>query len=443
LAAPSRYDVAVVGGGCAGVAAALAAAAGGAHTLLVEASDVLGGNAAQAFVHTICGLFLPADESGEAVYAHAGFPRRFALGLAARGGAGEPERAGKVFFLPTDPERLAAYAGELCDGAEQLTVLRRTRLAAARVARTGGAPFELELRGADGALTVQAAYAIDASGDAALAAALGAALDESAHGALQNPSYIVRLGGVDTRALEPFARLRASHAIAGAARSGALARACESALVRPLGAPRERGEAFLQINVPKLEGMPYAPLDAAYREGLEAAGRAGAAAVLAFLRATRAEFANAVVAAWPRTIGIRETRRAIGEAIVTREDVLAGRRRDDEVALSTWPIELWADHKRARFEHPAGPCGIPLGALVARGAERLGVAGRCASATHEAMGALRVLGAALAMGEAIGTAAALAADASVPLHAVAPDRVRAIVEKRAAEGDDRGGGSRA
>jgi hypothetical protein len=67
---------------------------------------------------------------------------------------------------------------------------------------------------------------------------------------------------------------------------------------------------------------------------------------------------------------------------------------------------------------------VPLGALVARSCGRLGMAGRCASASHEAMGALRVLGTALAMGEAIGTAAALAADAGTELRAIAPAAVR-------------------
>ena len=153
--------------------------------------------------------------------------------------------------------------------------------------------------------------------------------------------------------------------------------------------------------------------------------------MLDFLRATRAEFAHAHVAAWPRAIGIRETRRAVGDVVLTRDDVLAGRRPADEVALSTWPIELWNDHRRARFEHPAGPCGVPLGALVARGAGRLGMAGRCVSATHEAMGALRVIGTALAMGEAIGTAAALAADAGAPITEIEPAAIRAAVEEKA------------
>jgi hypothetical protein len=195
-------------------------------------------------------------------------------------------------------------------------------------------------------------------------------------------------------------------------------------LVRPLGAPSAAGEAFLQLNVPRPEDAPYDPLDDAQREALEAGARDAVRAVLAFLRETRPEFARAGVSSWPRRLGVRESRRARGELTVTRDDVLAGRRRDDEVALSSWPIELWRDHRRARFEHATGPCSVPLGALVCAGAPRLGVAGRCLSADHEALGALRVLGTALATGEAIGAAAALAADAGATLRDVAPARVR-------------------
>ncbi len=110
--------------------------------------------------------------------------------------------------------------------------------------------------------------------------------------------------------------------------------------------------------------------------------------------------------------------------------MLAGRRSADEVALSTWPIELWHDHRRAIFEYPAGPCSIPLGALVSRSHPRLGMAGRCLSATHEALGALRVIGTALATGEAIGVAAALAADAGVALGKIAPEAVRSQTRAR-------------
>ena len=88
-ARPERFDVAVVGGGVAGIAAAISAAGSGAHTVLVERADALGGNVSQAFVHTICGLYLAA-ESGDAIPANPGFPQRFAAILRETGAAGDP-----------------------------------------------------------------------------------------------------------------------------------------------------------------------------------------------------------------------------------------------------------------------------------------------------------------------------------------------------------------
>src|SRR6185369_12113627 len=109
------FDFVVAGGGTAGVAAATAAARLGAPVLLVERGPTLGGNAAHALVHTICGLYLPpADGDGAPVDAHPGFPRRFAHGLRAVGGAGTPERAGRVFVLPTYPDVLPRFAADVC-----------------------------------------------------------------------------------------------------------------------------------------------------------------------------------------------------------------------------------------------------------------------------------------------------------------------------------------
>ena len=129
--------------------------------------------------------------------------------------------------------------------------------------------------------------------------------------------------------------------------------------------------------------------------------------------------------------GVRETRRVCGQLRLTGRDVIEGRQHDAEVALSSWPIELWDDHRGARFEYPQAPCSIPLGALVSRSHPRLGMAGRCLSASHRAHGALRVIGTALATGEAIGVAAALAADRGVGLMSVTPatirDRIAALV----------------
>ena len=70
------------------------------------------------------------------------------------------------------------------------------------------------------------------------------------------------------------------------------------------------------------------------------------------------------------------------------------------------------------------PASIPLSALVSRTHPRLGAAGRCLSATHGALGALRVIGTAFATGEAIGIAAAIAADRGILLSDVPARAVR-------------------
>jgi hypothetical protein len=433
VTAPVECDVAVVGGGAAGIAAAVAAARCGARTVLLERGDGLGGNVAHALVHTICGLYRAAAE-GAAVQAHAGLPREFAARLTAAGGAAPAERVGQVYVLPTDPEIFAATAARLCDETPGLTWRAGCEVVAVELPAAVATPARLALGGGGAPVVLHARVVVDASGDGVAATLAGAEVAMAAPAALQLPSFIFRMTGVDTRALHGFARLKISHAVAGAVRFGKLPAGCESILARPATAS---DAVWLTLNLPRPAARDYAPLDAACVAEMERRARAGAETIAAFLKATRPEFAHGHVDRWPRRIGIRETRRVRGRAELTTAAVLAGRRCDDEVALSTWPIELWDDHARPRFEQPAGPCSIALGALVSRSHPRLGMAGRCISATHEALGAVRVIGTSMATGEAVGTAAALAADARSTLADVAPTRVRA---RLAALAD--GGGAR-
>ncbi len=413
------FDVAVVGGGGAGIAAAVSAARLGVRTLLLERSDVLGGNAGNALVHTICGLYLPASD-GDAVYAHEGFPREFSELLVAAGGAAEAEKAGRVWVLPTYPHVLAQTARDLCDRTDNLTVWMGCEVVEAevdssvvrlRVARRAEAHF------------VRAAVCVDASGDASLAALAGAAWNSVDGDRLQNPSFIVRLRGVPSSATDGFARMRLSTAVARAERLQVLPPGAGSILVRP--GPTV-GEAYLTLNVPKPSERPYSPLDEAEVEDLGAIARDHVEAVVSFLRSSRDGFEECEVVEWPRRIGVRETRRIVGRSVVEASDILSGRRSDDEVALSTWPIEIWDDHKGARFEYPHAPTSVPLGALICRDYGRIGAAGRCLSATHEALGALRVIGTSMATGEAIGITSALAAKAATDLAEIDPVDVRAL-----------------
>ena len=408
------FDVAVIGGGSAGVAAALAAAGEGAQTLLLEASDRLGGNASLALVHTICGLFEPAEGEEPARFVHPGLPRRLALALQAAGVAGEAERAGRVHYLPIDPTGYGGFLAERCAARAGL----QCHLGVALESLTAH-DSHVALRWAGG--EARARLVVDATGDGNAAQRLGAERVIESGDDLQFPSYIVHLSGVDEGVFEGFARLGVSTAMARAVREGVLPEGCDSVVVRAGLGP---GEAFLTLGLPKLPGSDYEPLDPAYAAELQARARAAAEAVVAHLRATREPFARCRVATWPERVGLRETARVRARIELDRDDILAGRRRPDEVVLSAWPIELWRDYRRAHFELPEGPCGVPLGSLQSASHPRLAVAGRCMGGSHEALGALRVIGTALATGEAAGIACALAADTGCDLLAVEPAAVR-------------------
>jgi len=416
-----RCDVAVIGGGSAGVAAAVTAARAGARVVLAEESDILGGNAALALVHTICGLYYAADV-GEPQLAHGGIAQELVRRVTDSGGAAPPERAGAVWYLPVRPDALSASYAELCREAPGLDVRLGSELVAAELARDSAS--ESVLRFAGGA-DLRASAVVDASGDGDAAELGGAGTELAPPEQLQCASYVFRLEGVDTSGLAGFARLTLGAALAGGVRSGALPPGADAIVVRASGRP---GEIFATLNLARPE--PWAPLDRECLARLARGAHDAAEAIARFLRESRPAFAGARLAEHPRRVGVRETRRIQGLVRVTAEDILAGRRRDDEVALSTWPIELWQEHRRPVFEQPAGACGVPLGALVSRSHPRLGMAGRCMSATHEAHGALRVIGTALATGAAIGCAAALAADAGKALAEVAPSAVRAETRAR-------------
>lgn len=433
-----RYDVAVVGGGSAGIAAAIAAAERGAHCILLDREATLGGNISQAFVHTVCGLYY-ADEPVPR-YANPGFPQRFARASLAWGAARDPVRAGRVWVLPTDPPKLAAAAVELCHATAGLELGLSAELVGVTLSAEPGGEQQLLLQTAEGVREeLSARIVVDASGDAALAMLGGAATETSAPDELQLPSYIFRLAGVDTATLdelEGFGRLHVTRAVAGAVRDGDLPPGCESVLVRP---GFDSGRVYLTLNLPRpAEG--WEPLDSGRVALLQTEAQASAEQLVAFLRETRPAFARCRIDAWPARLGVREGRRLSARVCVTRDDVRSGRRRPDEVAISTWPIELWRDHRRATFIHADGPCGVPLAALLSRSHPGLLAAGRCLGADSDALGALRVIGTALATGEAAGVVAACAADAGSDLASVAAGEVRQHILERAQMGPGQPGG---
>lgn len=419
------YDVAVIGAGPAGFAAALAAAHCGASVLLLEREAAFGGNVSQAFVHTICGLYR-SSTSRRAVFAHRGLPRAFAELLVSRGLAGEVDWARSAGFLPIDPEGFASMAERLCAEAPHISRWTSTRLASLELALDDGDVCRVEVEPPGGVRWTATAWTvIDTTGDANAATLAGVPTESASPEELQHPSYIFRVDGVDVAALNRMERARVTASVARAARKGALQESAASIVVRP--AVRENC-VFVTLNLPKPEGRPFDALDPAAVDRMQERAVRDAAEILRFLSRERAPFRNACLGAWPARIGIRESRRIVGLHRLEAGDVLDGRQRADEACVSTWPIELWESHERLVFQAPAGPSSIPLGCLIANHpGRRLAMAGRCASSSHEALGAIRVIATSMAMGEAAGAACALAASSGRNLAEIEPAGVREVI----------------
>ena len=115
------FDLAVIGGGSAGLAAAVTAARTGARVLLIERHGFLGGMGTASLVHTFCGLYLLRDEPG-AVHANPGFASEMADRMIAATGIG-PVRMGRVDVLPQHPVEFVRIADEMVS-AEPLIELR-------------------------------------------------------------------------------------------------------------------------------------------------------------------------------------------------------------------------------------------------------------------------------------------------------------------------------
>jgi hypothetical protein len=145
-----------------------------------------------------------------------------------------------------------------------------------------------------------------------------------------------------------------------------------------------------------------------------------------FLRDRVPGFERSVLVATSPAIGVRESRRVHGDYRLTREDVLAARRFDDEIALCGAPIE---DHHAGgdtdwRYVADGGVYGIPFRTLLPVGIEGLLVAGRCFSATHDAHASARSMATCMAMGQAAGTAAAISAADGILPRAIPAARLR-------------------
>ena len=395
-----NYDVVVVGGGAAGLAAAVAAGSAGARTALVERYGFLGGMATAGMVSTICGLY-HSSPAGEPESINEGFAESFARRLIAMPGCQKPVRRGRSFVLPYTPFAFACLADELVAAVALLDVYLHAYLVG--VEARPGRIDALRIATWERTLELQARVVVDTSGDAVVAHQIGAATETASLSDRQLPSLVFVLQQVDTAALGAGPRLTLLRTLLAAERDGHLPRGASNVT---LGLSPQPGEVIGKLALGGVEGELPDRRD--FLTAAEQEGRRRVLAVTEFMK-TLPPFGRAFVSHVAAQVGVRESRRVIGRYQLTREDVLTGRKFDDAVARAGWPIELWQEGQLgATYEYleDGQTYEIPLRSLQARDVENLFVAGRCMSATHEALGSARVIGTCLATGHAVGMAAA-------------------------------------
>jgi hypothetical protein len=385
----SSCDVLVVGAGVAGAAAAVAAARGGARTILVEKERYLGGTGFAGRFQHICGLYLNAETTPEETL-NPGLTREIiALLRSASPGPGI-KKIGQVYVKPYHADDLQSVLTTLCYGESTIATLRGHEAVA--VAQEEGVVTSVTIEGMRGKQDLVPKIVIDCSGSGSVAALAGAPFELTPAEDRQLAGFVVHVKGL--RDVDDGLSLKVPYYLAQAVKLGQFPPVTRFTTFSPGDAT---DEGYVKMSIATAEGIP-----------LQEKARADADGVIRYLASVLPSFEDSYIAVTSLKVLEREGRRIKGAYTLTKEDVLAARKFPDGVVKNAWPIELWDREKGTIYKYvPRGDYyEIPFRCLMVEGITNLLTAGRCISATHEALGSTRVMGTCMALGEQAGKAAA-------------------------------------
>lgn len=401
-------DVLVVGGGAAGLACAVTAARRGRSVILLERYGFCGGAAVAGLSGTVCGLYAASDRrNAEPERLVHGFVDEFLDLMERGGGLTGPVPYGKTYTRVHDPLVWREVADHLLGAEENIRVIYHATVVGA--IREGEHVAGVRAFTKQGPMEVRAGITVDASGDADVAAMAGRALTKGRDGAVQNPTMIFRVLGVD---VDRFLAVHGADSILGegvadliVAQNASGAYRLPRAKIFLFPTPRP-GE--LLCNATRVIGSDGRELDPTRAADLSEAEIRGRLQVREYERFIRDHIAGCEAAFVNDTgvqVGIRQSWQIVGVERLSNDDVTSARKRADGICRSPWPIELHSGEKPKLHWVLDDFYEIPLGCFVPATGTGLVMAGRSLSAEHEAMASARVSAQCFGYGQAVGLVA--------------------------------------
>ena len=394
------FDLAVVGGGLAGVMAAIAAARDGKRVILLEKYGYLGGMATAGLVYP----FMRDSECGSEKPANAGLYFKLLEEIHAIGGScSAHSRKYHEEYMKIVLDRMVKQAG--------VKVLFHAKLCA--VCREGALIRNITVATVSGQIQISAKIFIDATGNADLGAFAGLPYEQGREGdGLGQPMRLCfRLGNVDWNRFDLGAAVALYQQFQA---EGKIKNPREDILVF-----RYPIDNVMHLNTTRVVGID--PTDVEQVTEAEMTLREQVLEMCRFMKDNIAGMEDCVLLSTATESGIRESRRIVGRVRITKEDLIGTKKFEDSIARGTYQIDIHNPSGTGTYLQKIPENDYytsPYRALLPKDTENLIVAGRAISCTHEALSAVRVMPITSCMGEAAGIAAAMAADRACPVHKI-------------------------